>query len=182
MHDFMNCLGFDFKILLVMCSVSLLDLSSGKACKAKCFKVTSSFPYTATSLDVTTLGDGSAMLTCSAEDVLNMQWSVSYFEMNQNIDLDTIQDSATQDFTITDGITLSSTVNSPNIESTMRVISQSGNGVQPTRVTFICSVRTQSGGDFRNENTIIAALVNPTTPSEVPDTGLPLTGSKVAVL
>ena len=133
-----------------------------------------------------TSGDGIATLTCSAQGVRDMQWSVSYFGMDQNIDLDTTQ---AEYFTVTDGITLSSTVNynrvyydydrfyyNKDIKSTMSVISQSGNGVQRTWVTFICSGRTQSGGNFTLENAISAALANPTTPSEIPETSPSLTG------
>ena len=136
----------------------------------------------ATYVNVNTFGDGTTVLTCSAQDVLDMQWSVAYFGMSQNIDLDTILDSDTEYFTVTDGITLYSTVYydrfyyNKDIESTMRVISQSGNGVQRTQVTFVCSGRTRSGGNFRNENTISATLANPTTPSEVPETSPSPTG------
>ena len=125
-----------------------------------------------------TFGDGITTLTCTVEGVRDMQWSVSYFGMTQNIDLDTIQDSATEDFTVTDGITLSSTVYYGNIESTMSVISQSGSGAQTTQVTFVCYAITNSGGyigRFRKERTITVALANPTTPREVPETSLPST-------
>lgn len=101
-----------------------------------------------------------------------MQWSVSYYG---TIDLETILDSATEAFKVRDGITLSSTANSGNIMSTMSV-SRSGGGVRSTQVTFVCFGRTQSGGNFRHVNTIIAALANPTTPTQVPDSGPPLTG------
>ena len=137
-----------------------------------------SFLYIAASLSVDTFGDGISTLTCSAEGVRDMQWSVSYFGMTQNIDLDTIQDSAIEDFTVTDGITLSSTVYYGNIESTMSVISHSGSGVQTTQVTFVCYAITKSGGymgRFRKERTITLALANPTAPSEVPETSLPST-------
>ena len=139
-------------------------------------KVTCYFLYIAASVIVKTCGDGTTDLTCSAQGVINMQWSVSYFGMTQNIDLNTILDSATEDFTVTDGITLSSTFNSGNIESTIRVISQSGKGVQYTWVTFVCSGKTQFGGNFWKGNAIVAALANSTTPSEVPETSPSPTG------
>ena len=133
--------------------------------------------FSLAALYVNTFGDGTTVLTCSAQDVLDMQWSVSYFGMTQNIDLDTILDSDTEDFTVTDGITLSSTVYyNRDITSTMSVISQSGDGVQRTQVTFVCSGRTWFDRNFRNENTISATLANPTTPNEVPDTSPPPTG------
>ena len=126
-------------------------------------------------VDVNTFGDGTAILTCSAEGVINMQWSVSYFGIIQNIDLETILASATEGFKVRDGITLSSTANFGNIMSTMSV-SRSGGGVQSTQVTFVCFGRTQSGGNFRHVNTIIASLANSTTPTQEPDSGPPLTG------
>ena len=123
-------------------------------------------PYIAASLDVKTLGDGTATLVCRATDVLTMQWSVSYLAISRTLNLEMILDSATEDLPVTEGITLSSTVTSqdtdPSIQSTMSVSSESSR-VENTIATFICSGTTRSGSSFRNEAAISVALPNPTT-------------------
>ena len=181
-------LRLGFKYLLVVCICQFLHRSSGETCgtqlctcNAKLIQIlfsSLSVSIAAGPLNVNTFGDGTTTLVCSADGgVVNMQWSVSYSGMSRAIDLDTILASATENLTVTEGITLSSTRRMDSIQSTM-TISSGSNRVASVLVTFVCSGRTQSGGStrrFRNTATVTVALPNPTTaPSTIPT--VPLIG------
>ena len=58
------------------------------------------------SIEVNVLGDGTATLVCTAQQVVYMQWSISLTDTDIIVDFDTITRSLTEAITIVEGVTL----------------------------------------------------------------------------
>ena len=105
------------------------------------------FSSAAATIETDTLENGDMTVTCSAQDVLDMSWSVrlTFPYSSEDIYFSTILQSSSEDVDITNGITLSSAITSVSefyystVESTM-TISSSLN--QMGAITFICEGQT----------------------------------------
>ena len=105
------------------------------------------FSSAAATIETDTLENGDMTVTCSAQDVLDMSWSVqlTFPYSFEDIYFSTILQSSSEDIDIINGITLSSAIASVSefyystVESTM-TISSSLN--QMGAITFICKGRT----------------------------------------
>ena len=143
--------GFGFKLLLVMIINSLLKYTPGNYCCTYRENVPSlNIFIPVTTLEVIDMGNGGDTVTCSAQNVVDMQWSVSYSGIRRDVDLDMILDSVNQELAVTGGITMSSALisQSPNsIRSVMRTAPVSSGG-QRVQVEFVCFGRTRFGGTF----------------------------------
>ena len=106
------------------------------------------------SLQVNVLGDGTATLICTAQEVIHMQWSISSSDIDIIVDFDIIMRSLTGAISIVEGITLLSaleTIQRPYQIRSVIVVSSSFNSVGS--ITFICSGNTPSS-TFENTATI----------------------------
>ena len=127
-----------------------------------------------TTLEVIDIGNGGDTVTCSAQNVVDMQWSVSYSGIRRDVDLDMILDSVNQELAVTGGITMSSALisQSPNsIRSVMRTAPVSS-GRQRVQVEFVCFGRTGFGGTFEEVASISTLILPDTIMLDTPTTTL----------
>ena len=125
-----------------------------------------------TTLEVIDIGNGGDTVTCSAQNVVDMQWSVSYSGIRRDVDLDMILDSVNQELAVTGGITMSSALisQSPNsIRSVMRTAPVSSGG-QRVQVEFVCFGRTRFGGTFEEVASITTFILPDTATLDTPTT------------
>ena len=109
------------------------------------------------------MGNGGDTVTCSAQNVVDMQWSVSYSGMRRDVDLDMILDSVNQELAVTGGITMSSVL------IVMRTAPVSSGG-QRVQVEFVCFGRTGFGGTFEEVASITTFILPDTATLDTPTT------------
>ena len=101
-----------------------------------------------TGLTVRVTGNRMATIGCTADDVVSMQWSIAYSDIDILIDWNTIDESTEEEIVIVEGLVMSSMYLTPStqppysIESVITISPTfSGVGI----ITFICSGDRVSG-------------------------------------